>query len=133
MRWLLLFFFAPTLALADCQKNGPDVVCDRGSFDTLVERCVEADKGATVCAIHLAAAEEAAARAQRALDACIAAVPPPPPKPSAVKPGVGYALGVLGAAALASALAADFTSTGRVTLGVAGLAAVGVGVVFVLP
>jgi hypothetical protein len=132
-RFLATLLLVAKVANGECRNVGPDVVCDKPGFDKLVDRCVGFDAAAKTCALRLDAAKAQAEESKKALDACIASIPPPPKKPSALRPALGYAAGVIGAVALTAALAADLDTGNRVLVGAAGVVGVGVGVAFVLP
>ncbi len=122
-----------------CVPQGDTVVCLRPGFDALVKRVVTRDADAKACAVRLDAMtherdDVAAGMAamQKKLEDVLAT--PPPPPPSALRPAVGFALGVVGTVAVAIAPVLTEASVGaRMGLGGLGVAAIGTGLWLVLP
>jgi len=131
------FVFAPLLALAEdgpCRSENGNVVCPKPSFDKLMGKCIDADKGSKTCAIRLAAVEQTAQDTQKALDECLARpLPPPPPKPSALRPVGAVVAGVVGGALIVSSVVLDIGAGGRVAGAGVGLLLIGGGVVLAIP
>lgn len=119
-----------------CRKDGDRVSCSADGFKVLTDLVVQHRSRADKCELQLKDAQADTADMTTALHACqaaLAAVPPPKPPPSATKPLLGYAAGVVGTMALVVALAVDMPPTARAVVGATGIAGLGVGVVLVVP
>jgi hypothetical protein len=138
--WVLIALYGALLAWipmchdarADeaCRAVGDTVVCQRAGFDTLVDKCVDADTRAKVCSINLFEAVRQRDESRAAFDACAAAprpVPPPPPEPSR-RPLVAVAVAAAGAAAVALSATLDVPVGARAALAGAGVLGMGAGV-----
>ena len=125
---------ASTAAKADekpCRRNADgSVTCSEAGLKTLTDAVLDARAQNVALVSRLDAAQADKVELRRMLDACRAELRliPPPPDPTWQR--VGYALGVVGGAMLASVPWAS-TTDARLALGAFGTAALGAGFVFV--
>lgn len=134
---LALLTLWPTVSRADgpqapCHGQGDTVVCERGGFDTLVQKCVDARGEATKCAIRLEAVQKDLTETRDGLSKCVDALKPKAQVPlwRAMGPVV---LGAVGGLAFAGSIAIDGSASSRFTGAAVGLALVGAGIVFAIP
>lgn len=137
MRAVAVLLLAGSIAHAEepCRSDGDRVSCERAAFDKLTAKIIDARAERDVLKVKLDAAAQDLSDVQRALDACVAK---PRPEPLVIRPTVlssvgPVVLGALGAGVLGISSMMDGASTGRVTLAVVGLLAVGGGIVWALP
>lgn len=112
-----------------CRRDGPTVVCTEEGFNTLTDLTVQYKGEVVKTQLQLTSCEAKREALQAALDAT-----PKPQPPNLRKPIIGAALAVVGAAALATAVAVDMQPQVRLGVGLSGLAVVTTGfVVVILP
>lgn len=156
VRWIALVLYTSIFAWAACVEiaraedvaparpcvpQGDTVVCQRPGFDALVRATLDAKAAAKTCGVQLDAMTRerddtvaGMSAMQKKLEDVLATPPPPPPKPSALRPAVGFALGVVGTVAVAVAPVLTEASLGaRMGLGAGGVVAIGTGLWLVLP
>lgn len=141
LEWALLAILATLLtckvALGEepppCHGTKTTVVCTKDGFKVLTRTLIDLQGQVKELELKLGAAQADAVDAKKALDAAVAAIPPPPPPKPVWKPVTGFALGIIGGAAVIAAAALDTSASTRVALAAAGVGAAGVGFVLVLP
>ena len=135
LRTFVTLILVSSAARAECRNVGPDVVCDKPSFDTLVSKCLDFDKSAKVCSVKLTAAETTVSETDAALKACLAKPPPEPVviKPSALSKVGPVVLSIVGSGVLGVTAMMDGATTGRAVGAVVGFLSVGAGLYWAIP
>lgn len=105
-----------------CREEGDQVICTKDGFKTLTDLTLEFKAEATKCGLKLSAAQ---ARVS-ALEATLGSTQVPTPQPVQpakvpMKPVLAVVAGILGSAAITTAIAADMDPTNRAGLGLTGL------------
>lgn len=114
MRSALLVLLLPAMAWGQsapvttgpCHDDGDYVICERPGFDQITAKCRGYKKDAQECAVRLDAAQKYAADLEKLIAECpvcpTCQQPVPPPRQSGQRQVWGYALGIVGTAAVLS-------------------------------
>lgn len=127
--WLSLMSFPALAAEPACRRVDKTIVCSEEGFKTLTDMTVEYKAQASKLTLQVEADKARIAVLEQEL-----AKKPQVAPVKLTKNVMGAAVAVVGAAAVATAIAVDMDTTARVGLGLSGLAAITTGfVVVVIP
>lgn len=135
LRTFVTLILVSSAARAECRNVGPDVTCDKPSFDTLMSKCLDFDKSAKVCTVKLDAVNANLVGVTQSLTACESKPPPEPVviKPSAMSKVGPVVLSIIGSGVLGVTAMMDGATTGRAVGAVVGFLSVGAGLYWAIP